>query len=256
MAKEIITGLLQELEQWRVAHGVDLQHCCGDNSAGPATGFQTELALLYYQTRTRVLWPLARHEGASRMLAEDTWSCLHLFGRLWTWTSEQGHYASLSRHIVSFSPMAVFHIAVRLITQQDDETALQRFNDFASSLQIISSCAEVDSYTATFSAFVQVLIGLINDVSRSEKGDWNGEKKPCLGLQDRSIARDGVSTSPVLIELPGHQQPPFEDLEFMAWISDSNTAFDSSTLDSYFGSPGLIGESKTTLEDLWQEYLN
>lgn len=276
VAKETITGLLQELEQWRLAHGVCLDLDPRSPPAGEdadaarlAAGLQAELALLYFQTRTRILWPLGRHDGASRMLAEDAWSCLHLFGRLWTWTSEQGHYAGLSRHVLSFSPMAVFHLAAKLITeQQQDGAQLRKFDDFACSLQVISSCAEADSYMTAFSAFVQVLLGLLTDVSRSRQEgshDWKGENDHpgCSdGPHCRSVIAQGgrpPSPSPVAIGLPeGHQQPADEDLDFMAWLSDCHTAFDRPGLGGYFEAPCLSGggTGKMTLEDLWQEYLN
>jgi len=262
VAKETITSLLQDLEQWRIAHGVDLKQCLGDD----ATGLQTELALLYYQTRTRVLWPVGgRHDGAARMLAEDSWSCVHLFGRLWTWTSEQGHYASLSRHIVSFPPTAVFHLAARLAVQEEQEedgaAALRKFDEFASSLQVIAGCAEADSYTATFSRFVQVLAGLVADVMASRKGNgWKGGGNSGMDSHGvHSVPQDGLVSSPLVIGIPGgQQQPPDDDLDFMTWISDSITVtpFEGPNLNSYFGSPGLSGDgTKPTLEDLWQEYL-
>ena len=266
VAKETITGLLQELEQWRLAHGVDLKQCLRDD----ATGLQTELAILYYQTRTRVLWPVARHDGAARMLADDSWSCLHLFGRLWAWTAEQGHYASLSRHIVSFPPTTVLHLAARLATtttttEHEEDDGLRKFDEFASSLQVIAGCADADSYTATFSRFVQVLAGLVADAVASRKGNgWkagggNSGIVDLHGVQS-VLPQDGLGSSPLVIGIPGggQHQPTDDDLDFMTWISDSITVtpFEGPNLNSYFGSPGVSGEgAKPTLEDLWQEYL-
>lgn len=195
VARTTIVGLLEELEKWRIAHAVELE---GPRDCNTFDAYiETELAFLFLQTKTRILWPLIRHAPAARVVAKDARTSIGLFIRLWTSTSEQGHYASLSRLIFSFSPTSIFHMIMAHITREGEDNAdLEQFKEFASVLQAISGCAAADSYVSKFSDFVQSLLFISAEISERRKSDSQKVYgHSLLGTQPVGLSRAQSSAS-------------------------------------------------------------
>lgn len=92
---QIVSMLDLRLQDWSAESGVDLE----DSKDCDTFLFcsRIELSIAFYSTRILLIWPFDMHPDVNWHPIDDARKCMRLLLRLWSATSELGHYATLAR---------------------------------------------------------------------------------------------------------------------------------------------------------------
>ncbi|RYO74616.1 hypothetical protein DL764_010769 [Monosporascus ibericus] len=163
-----IAVLQRELDEWwndcapdRDVNDADVANV---SSASPRREFYVEQAISFHSVRLLLSWPVSDRYGGPLAALEESRICMKLFARAWDSGTDLGRYASLSRLIVSYPPLAFIRLLMHVIddvdgkadSSVDDDFELLR--SFALMVKTVATLSDPRSHIARLDALVRPLV--------------------------------------------------------------------------------------------------
>ncbi|KAH7231468.1 hypothetical protein B0J15DRAFT_410164 [Fusarium solani] len=171
----------RQLEDWAANHSEDLDE---DQYSGTLSNeLRHNLAVRVSSIRALVSWPIPEDASKSLSILDVARRSLRLFQRLWTATSERGHYLDLALLVASYPPVSFFELSRHVLTsQQASEDDWELLHSFMTMVRIFAEWAEENSFMRRLSRFSDVMLRLIN-ASREDKSSGQPESRPTSVFQ-------------------------------------------------------------------------